>query len=100
MKRSLSVEDEVVCNDRGVALGRLGYNHKAIDSYRRALASNPKYAVCWFNLGKALFRVGDPNEALKAFKRSTERNPKNRGAWNKQGVTPRQLNKCEQSSAC
>ena len=94
------LEDEVVYNDRGVALGRLGYNHKAIDSYRRALASNPKYAVCWFNLGKALFRVGDLNEALKAFKRSTELNPKNRSAWNNRGVTLRQLNKLEESLDC
>ena len=100
LRKSLSVEDEVVYNDRGVALGRLGYNHKAIDSYRRALASNPKYAVCWFNLGKALFRVGDLNEALKAFKRSTELNPKNRSAWNNRGVTLRQLNKLEESLDC
>ena len=78
IKKSLLVEDEVIYNDRGVALTRLGYNHKAIDSYRRALSSNPKYAVCWFNLGKALFRVGDLQEALTAFKQSTELNPKNR----------------------
>ena len=100
IQKSLSVEDEVVYNDRGVALSRLGYNHKAIDSYRRALYSNPKYAVCWFNLGKALFRVGDLKEALKAFKRSTELNPNNRSAWNNRGVTLRQLNKLEESLDC
>jgi len=100
INKSLLVEDEVVYNDRGVALTRLGYNHKAIDSYRRALASNPKYAVCWFNLGKALFRVGDLNEALKAFKQSTELNPKNRSAWNNRGVTLRQLNRLEESLDC
>ena len=100
LRKSLSVEDEVVYNDRGVALSRLGYNHKAIDSYRRALGSNPKYAVCWFNLGKALFRVGDLSEALKAFKRSTELNPKNRSAWNNRGVALRQLNKLDESLDC
>ena len=100
IQKSLSVEDEVVYNDRGVALSRLGYNHKAIDSYRRALSSNSKYAVCWFNLGKALFRVGDLNEALKAFKRSTELNPNNRSAWNNRGVTLRQLNRLEESLDC
>ena len=100
INKSLLVEDEVVYNDRGVALTRLGYNHKAIDSYRRALVSNPKYAVCWFNLGKALFRVGDLNEALKAFKQSTELNPKNRSAWNNRGVTLRQLNRLEESLDC
>ncbi len=100
INKSLIVEDEVIYNDRGVALTRLGYNHKAIDSYRRALASNPKYAVCWFNLGKALFRVGDLNEALKAFKQSTELNPKNRSAWNNRGVTLRQLNRLEESLDC
>ena len=100
IQKSLSVEDEVVYNDRGVALSRLGYNHKAIDSYRRALSSNSKYAVCWFNLGKALFRVGDLNEALKAFKRSTEINPNNRSAWNNRGVTLRQLNKLDESLDC
>ena len=42
LKKSINVDDEIVFNDRGVALSRLGYNHKAIDSYRRALASNPK----------------------------------------------------------
>ena len=100
LSKSLSVEDEVIYNDRGVALTRLGYNHKAIDSYRRALSSNPKYAVCWFNLGKALFRVGDLNEALKAFKQSTDLNPKNRSAWNNRGVTLRQLNRLEESLDC
>ena len=100
INKSKMVEDEVIYNDRGVALTRLGYNHKAIDSYRRALSSNPKYAVCWFNLGKALFRVGDLKEALKAFKQSTELNPKNRSAWNNRGVTLRQLNKLEESLDC
>ncbi len=100
INKSLTVEDEVVYNDRGVALTRLGYNHKAIDSYRRALSSNSKYAVCWFNLGKALFRVGDLKEALTAFKQSTDLNPKNRSAWNNRGVTLRQLNRLEESLDC
>ena len=100
IKKSKTVENEVIYNDRGVALTRLGYNHKAIDSYRRALSSNPKYAICWFNLGKALYRVGDLNEALKAFKQSTELNPKNRSAWNNRGVTLRQLNRLEESLDC
>ena len=98
--RSLDVDDEIIFNDRGVALSRLGYNHKAIDSYRRALASNPKYATCWFNLGKALFRVGDLKDALSAFQTSTELNPKNRSAWNNRGVTLRQLNRLEESLDC
>ena len=98
--KSRTVENETIYNDRGVALTRLGYNHKAIDSYRRALSSNPKYAVCWFNLGKALFRVGDLKEALRAFKQSTELNPKNRSAWNNRGVTLRQLNRLEESLDC
>ena len=98
--KSKTVENEVIYNDRGVALTRLGYNHKAIDSYRRALSSNPKYAICWFNLGKALYRVGDLKEALRAFKQSTELNPKNRSAWNNRGVTLRQLNRLEESLDC
>jgi len=100
LKKSINVDDEVVFNDRGVALSRLGYNHKAIDSYRRALASNPKYSICWFNLGKALFRVGDLREALTAFQTSTELNPNNRSAWNNRGVTLRQLNRLEESLDC
>ena len=100
LKKSINVDDEIVFNDRGVALSRLGYNHKAIDSYRRALASNPKYAICWFNLGKALFRVGDLKDALTAFQTSTEINPNNRSAWNNRGVTLRQLNRLEESLDC
>ena len=100
LKLSLSIDDAVIFNDRGVALTRLGYNHKAIDSYRRALASNPQYATCWFNLGKALFRVGNLQEALKAFKISTKLDPKNRSAWNNRGVTLRQLNRLDESLDC
>ncbi len=100
LMKSINVDDEVVFNDRGVALSRLGYNHKAIDSYRRALASNPKYSICWFNLGKALFRVGDLKDALTAFQTSTELNPNNRSAWNNRGVTLRQLNRLEESLDC
>ena len=100
LKKSINVDDEIVFNDRGVALSRLGYNHKAIDSYRRALASNPKYSICWFNLGKALFRVGDLKDALVAFQTSTEINPNNRSAWNNRGVTLRQLNRLEESLDC
>ena len=100
LMKSIDVDDEIIFNDRGVALSRLGYNHKAIDSYRRALASNPKYSICWFNLGKALFRVGDIKGALAAFQTSTELNPKNRSAWNNRGVTLRQLNRLEESLDC
>ena len=100
LKKSIDVDDEIIFNDRGVALSRLGYNHKAIDSYRRALASNPKYSICWFNLGKALFRVGDLKDALTAFQTSTELNPNNRSAWNNRGVTLRQLNRLEESLDC
>ena len=100
LKKSINVDDEIIFNDRGVALSRLGYNHKAIDSYRRALASNPKYAICWFNLGKALFRVGDLKDALTSFQTSTEINPNNRSAWNNRGVTLRQLNRLEESLDC
>ncbi len=100
LQQSLEAEDEVVYNDRGVALSRLGYNHRAIESYRRALAANPRYATCWFNLGKALFRVGNLKEALQAFTRATELNPKNRSAWNNRGVTLRQLNRIEETIPC
>ena len=100
LMKSVEVEDEIIFNDRGVALSRLGYNHKAIDSYRRALASNSKYSICWFNLGKALFRVGDLKDALTAFQTSTDLNPNNRSAWNNRGVTLRQLNRLEESLDC
>ena len=100
LQQSLEAEDEVVYNDRGVALSRLGYNHRAIESYRRALAANPRYATCWFNIGKALFRVGNLKEALQAFTRATELNPQNRSAWNNRGVTLRQLNRIEETIPC
>ena len=100
LQQSLEAEDEVIYNDRGVALSRLGYNHRAIESYRRALAANPRYATCWFNIGKALFRVGNLKEALQAFTRATELNPQNRSAWNNRGVTLRQLNRIEETIPC
>lgn len=100
LKRGLAEEDEVIYNNRGVALTRLGQHHRAIASYRRALDINPKFANCWFNLAKALHRVGNLHEALEAFTRATDLNPRNRSAWNNCGVTLRQLDRLDESLPC
>ena len=89
LKGSIGVEDEVVYNDKGVALSRLGQNGKAVLYYQKALELNPEFGTAWFNIGKAYYRLGDPKSALAAFQRAVELKPDHKSAWNNLGVAYR-----------
>ena len=100
LQKSLVAEDDLIYNDRGVALSRLGYYNDSISNYRKAIEIKPNSGTYWFNLGKALYRVGKLNEALDSFEKSTSFSPKNTSAWNNKGVTLRHLNRFDEALVC
>ena len=57
---------------RGVALRALEREAEAENSYRRALALEPKSLDTWFNLGNLYRDRGEPDAALRAYGRVLE----------------------------
>ena len=100
LQKSLTVEDDLIYNDRGVALSRLGYYNDSISNYKKAIKIKPDSGTYWFNLGKAFYRIGKLNEALDSFEKSTTFSPNNTSAWNNKGVTLRNLNKFNEALDC
>ena len=100
LQKSLTIEDDLIYNDRGVALSRLGYYNDSISNYEKAIEIKPNSGTYWFNLGKALYRVGKLNRALESFENSTFFSPENTSAWNNRGVTLRHLNRFEEALDC
>ena len=61
-------------NERGVALHQDGRYADAAESYRNALAADPRYSIAWNNLGVALFHANSHDEAVDAFRAALEAN--------------------------
>ena len=59
-------------NERGVALHQLGQHDDARESYRRAIESDPTYALALNNLGVVLCQSGLHDSAFEAFRRALE----------------------------
>ncbi|MDQ2665877.1 MAG: tetratricopeptide repeat protein [Gemmatimonadota bacterium] len=59
-------------NERGVALHQDGLFAEARDSYRRAVKTDPGYALAHNNLGVALYHCGDPEGAVTSFRDALE----------------------------
>ena len=59
-------------NERGVALHQEGRYLDAQESYRRAIAADPNYALALNNLGVALYHAGDPEKSFDSFRRALE----------------------------
>lgn len=100
LEAGLNIEDEVVYNDKGVALSRMGLNGKAIWHYQKAVDIRPDFAVAWFNMGKAHYRMGQARKALKAFEKAVRYNPAHKSAWNNMGVTLRQVGRHQEALNC
>jgi len=62
-------------NEYGVVLHQLGEQALAADSYRRAIRSDPRYAVAYNNLGVAQADLGNDEAAVQAFRRAVEIDP-------------------------
>jgi tetratricopeptide (TPR) repeat protein len=55
-------------NERGVALHQAGRAADALESYQRAVALDPRYALALNNLGVARFHAGRDDLAVEAFR--------------------------------
>ena len=62
-------------NERGVAMHQDGRFADAMESYRRALAVDARYALAHNNLGVALYHGGDRDGAIDAFRAALDRKP-------------------------
>ena len=62
-------------NERGVALHQDGLFSDASESYRRAVRTDPAYALAHNNLGVALYHCGEPDAAVESFRAALELQP-------------------------
>jgi tetratricopeptide (TPR) repeat protein len=62
-------------NERGVALHQDGRYPEAEQSYRRAIAAEPGYALAHNNLGVALYQKGEGDAAVAEFRAALDAQP-------------------------
>lgn len=67
--------------ERGVALHQQGQHAAAAESYRRALALDPAYAIAHNNLGVAQYQAGDTEAAIESFRGALSTQPSFVKAW-------------------
>jgi cellulose synthase operon protein C len=67
--------------ERGVALHQQGQHAAATESYRRALALDPAYAIAHNNLGVAQYQAGDTEAAIESFRGALSTQPNFVKAW-------------------
>src|SRR5256885_16088858 len=63
-------EDQVMWNNRGVALDGLGRHEDAIRAYTRALQRSSTYEIAAYNLGNAYAQLAQFEEALVGYDRA------------------------------
>ena len=93
-------DNEVLWNNKGVSLVRLGELKKAIKCYTKAIKLNPKYENAWFNKGKALTKLEKHKDAIKCYDHVHELNPSNISAWNNKGIALRTLRRFDEAIEC
>ena len=67
--------------ERGVALHQQGQHAAAAESYRRALALDPAYAIAHNNLGVAQYHAGETEAAVDSFRAALSSQPSFVKAW-------------------
>jgi tetratricopeptide (TPR) repeat protein len=78
--------DPMIQHDLGLACLEVGLVPDAITAFRRAVASNPRYADAYFRLGIALEKLGDYRSAIVAYERATGLQPQLTEAWFRAGA--------------
>lgn len=78
---------------QGDILFEQGRFQEAISEYQKALATNPKDADTWNDLGLALHYTGRSQEALEALRKGTEANPRYQRVWLSLGFVSLQQNR-------
>jgi choline-sulfatase len=64
----MGLSDAVTCNFLGICYSRLGRLDDAVESYQKALASDPKLAQAHLNLGFAYERMNNQMQARQEYK--------------------------------
>jgi len=82
-------------NDLGVELARLGRTDEALACYRRATASNPNAYVAHYNLGIELAKLGRLDEAIQHYEAAIRLNPKAYRVYNNLAAALRRLGRTE-----
>lgn len=54
---------------------------KAIESYTKAVSSNPSYAQGWYSMGLAYEKMGDSKQAIKSYEKAVSAFPQYLDAW-------------------
>lgn len=64
----------------------MGELQKAIDSYSKAVSSNPAYAQGWYSMGLAFEKMGDTKQAIKSYEKAVGAFPQYLDAWFNMGM--------------
>jgi hypothetical protein len=73
-------------NTKAMELEESGQAEKAIACYEKAISTDPKWSVPWFNLGLLYKRRKNWEQSLKCNRRAAELNPKDETAWWNLGI--------------
>ena len=74
-------------NDLGLALGRLGRNEEALNSFDRCIEIDPHIAHSWHNKGNLLIiSLGREGEALRCYEEALKRDSQILQAWYNRGA--------------
>ncbi|MDD9808669.1 MAG: tetratricopeptide repeat protein, partial [Thaumarchaeota archaeon] len=72
----LGAGDAAACSQRGMALGIMGRNEEAIESFARAIRADPDNVDNHIGMGAALGSLGRGEEAAESFARAARLDPK------------------------
>jgi tetratricopeptide (TPR) repeat protein len=95
----LDSNDDIVWNNRGVALFNLGRLDEAIASYDKAIEFKPDFHEAWNNRGVSLANLGRLDEAIASYDKAIEFKPDYHQAWYNRGVDLGKLGKLEEAIA-
>jgi len=69
--------DQMLWNNKGFVLFKMGSYPDALTAYNRAILIEPNYTVALMNKGDVLYQMGRYNEAVDAYKQALESDPGN-----------------------
>jgi tetratricopeptide (TPR) repeat protein len=84
-------------NSAGIALAKAGRYREALESFRQALAADPRHVEAGYNFAKALKDCGRFEESIAAYRRTLSLNPDIAAAWNNLGNLLKALGRLDEA---